>query len=235
MLVLDALMVRVVALRELSMPLFHAPDPDMMTWLHFLKEVAAAGQELDIELSAWAQSAPDDWQFSTAAPSAPDPRPRAAGDEDDAAAPAHSYATHAHAAVWNHYRAVRLIVNSIRRRAFALLLECPTQCSALVGVHTICLEHIAAMSQDLCDSVPFFFQQPLVTGTSGSTDRGSHPAGEIAPKMAELLAWPLTVAVSTDGVPERQRLRMKEVLRMCASASANAVLESVIDQGEFRF
>ena len=224
-------MVRVVALREVAMPLFHGQDPDAMAWLHLLKEIISVAQELDIALSAWAQSAPEDWKFSTTTTSAQE---GTSGNGDDDMACSHVYSTHGHAAVWNHYRAVRLIVNSIRMRAFSLLLECPTQCSAIIGLKTLCQEHIDALSKDLCHSVPYFFQTSSAL-TSNGAENGFDSTAEIAPKMAELLAWPLTVAVSTDGVPTVQRGRMKDVLRICANASANAVLESVIERGEFRF
>ncbi|KAI2605667.1 uncharacterized protein GGS25DRAFT_523339 [Hypoxylon fragiforme] len=39
----------------------------------------------------------------------------------------HTYTTHGHAAIWAQYRAVRIIVNSIRRRALCVMSRCSAQ------------------------------------------------------------------------------------------------------------
>ena len=204
----------------------------------YWKEIAEEAQKLDIALTSWSQNLPEDWKFFThAAP------PITNSPETDLFynGPTHLYQTHAHAAVWNRYRATRLIVNSIRKRALSHLLTCPCHGDLIVSQQELCQKNLDLITNDMCGSVPFFFNLPnFAGGTPGlkSIRLGTfiiNSEDDILPKMAILLAWPLTVAVSTDGVPEPQRQWLRHRLKIAAKSLGDSVLESVAERSEFRF
>jgi hypothetical protein len=94
-----------------------------------------------------------------------------------------------------------------------------------------------AIANDLCGGVPFFFNSLDSTGVR-SIRVGKYTIttdDEILPKMACLLAWPLAVAISCEYIPEPQRQWLKDKLKLVAKSCGDAVLESVVEQGEFRF
>jgi hypothetical protein len=231
---IDSLMIRVAALRTKSLALFGGESMCPFT----VEEAAAEAHELDKALALWSQAVPDDWKFSSQPCTA-----RLESPETDLLynGPVHTYTTHGHACVWNRYRAARLIVNSIGNRSFSNLPQYPSQHSFSMAQQEICRTNIESLANELCGSVPFFFNSPNTPGAgagSGSIKIGGNVVkteSEILPKMAGLLAWPLTVAVSTDGVPEPQRQWLKRRLKAVAISAGDAVLESVVEQGEFRF
>ncbi|KAF2476004.1 uncharacterized protein BDR25DRAFT_212412 [Lindgomyces ingoldianus] len=184
------------------------------------REVAAEAQDLDAAFVTWSKTAPEEWRYSTI-----DSRTTTTDELYDC--PVHAYASHGHAAVWNRYRAVRLIVNSIRIRSLATLIQCPMQASYVNSQQEIetSQKNIESLARDLCGGVLFFFHScnPLIIG------------GAMPQKMAALLAWPLTVAVSTEGVPGPQRRWLLERLNIVAEILGDVMLASVISKGEFRF
>jgi hypothetical protein len=232
----DLLMVRVANLRAKSLALgknVTVPCREQQ-W----KDVATEAQELDAALVAWSRAVPEGWKFST------HPSPinlDSPGSNLLYNGPVHIYTTHGHATIWNRYRAIRLIVNSIRNRALSNLLQFPWQCSLIIAQLDLCQRNINSVTNDLCGSVPFFFNSPDSTG-EGTGSRSIRVGNfvissdrEILPKMAILLAWPLAVAVSTDGVPEPQRQWLRRRLKIVANSVGDAILESVAEQAEFRF
>lgn len=93
------------------------------------------------------------------------------------------------------------------------------------------------LTADLCAGVLFFFNSLDPTGLR-TLQLGKFTIttdDEILPKVAGLLAWPLTVAVSCEYIPESQRQWLKGKLKIVAKSLGDAVLESVVEQGEFRF
>ena len=229
-------MVRIATLRAKSLAL--REKSTLPFGVNCLEVVAAEAQELDTALASWSRDVPEDWKFST------QPSPASLGPpETDLRynGPVHTYTTHGHAAIWNRYRAVRLIVNSIRIRALSDLLQNQSQHSFVVPQQDLCQKNMDSIVEDLCGSVPFFFNSPNTNGDGTglrSIRLGNFvisTESEILPKMAGLLAWPLTLAVSTDGVPEPQRQWLKRKLKIVATSIGDAILESVAEQGEFRF
>lgn len=236
MLEFDSLMVRVANLRAKSLAL-DKQSPlqlDGQQW----KDVSTEAEELDIALVSWSQALPEDWQFSAhPSPANTDP------PESDLlyTGPVHLYKTHGHAAIWIRYRAIRLIVNSIRNRTLSKLLQCVCHGDLIVAQRELCQKNIESITNDMCGSVPFFFNFPNdPAGTPGlkSIRLGKfiiNTDDAILPKMAILLAWPLAVAVSTDGIPDPQRQWLRYRLKVAANSLGDAVLESVAERAEFRF
>jgi hypothetical protein len=231
----DSLMVRVAALRARSLALFSGKDAETCSDMHGSQAFAAETQNLDTALASWSQSLPEDWMF--AIQTLP-PNP----DESDFTYNniAHNYATHGHAAIWNRYRAIRLIVDSIRIRSLTHLIqtmEYQSQRSFVAIQQESIRTSMEAITNDLCGGVPFFFNSLDPTGLR-SIKMGKYTIttdDEILPKMAGLLAWPLTVAISCEYIPEPQRQWLKGKLKLVAKSCGDAVLESVVEQGEFRF
>jgi hypothetical protein len=236
MLELDSLMVRTANLRAQSLALAKdlALATDEQPWV----DLATEARELDDALVSWSQELPEDWKFSTlASPAIMNPA------ESDLFyhGPVHIFTTHGHGAIWLRYRAICLIVNSIRNRALSRLVESPLHGESVVAQQELCQKNIESTANDMCGSVPFFFNLPNdPAGTPGlksirlgksifSTD------DDILPKMAIFLAWPLTVALNTDGVPNPQRQWLRYRLKIAASSLGDAVLESVAERSEFRF
>lgn len=244
---LDTLMLRLVNLRARSLYLFRnsswktsgercgLPDPTQIS----PQQIAIEAQELDSALEAWSMNVPDEWMFVVKRP----PTFQSVFPaEYSYQCPIHIYASHGHAAIWNRYRAVRLVVNSIHRRALTCLLQCPMQLPFTLAQQALCQDQIESLAIDLCGGVHFFFDS-----SSNSAGHKAHirsntieydfdqNRNHVRPRMATLLAWPLTVAVSTEGVPNAQRQWLLARMRMVAEPIGDAVLESVIEKGEFKF
>jgi hypothetical protein len=232
-------MVRVASLRTKSLTLLSGNAPELHSDTSHSEDIAVKAQELDAALATWPRTLPDNWKFSTSPPIPDYP-------ENDYFynGLAHDYTTHGHAAIWNRYRASRIIVNSIRIRALSnhlQTLQYPSQRSFVIIQQESCRENIQSLTDDLCGGVPFFCNILDPTGDV-ATPRSLklekyifRTDDEIFPKMAGLLAWPLTIGVSTEYVPEAQRQWLKGRLRVVAESLGDAILESVVEQGEFRF
>jgi len=239
MLEIDALVIRVASLRTKSLTLLSGSDSEPLSNTRHSEAITLEAHELDTALEAWSQTLPKDWKFLTSI--APSGHPETNYFYNSIV---HEYTTYGHAAVWNRYRAIRIIVNSIRIRSLSdqlQALEYPSQRSFVAIQQDACQENIQSLVNDLCGGVPFFFNILDPTGgvaASRSIRLGTYTFrtdDEIFPKMAGLIAWPLTVAISTEYVPESQRQWLKGRLKAVAKSLGDAVLESVVEQGEFRF
>lgn len=232
---LDALMVRVAALRTKSLALLYGNAAGPSSDIVESERLAAEAQNLDTALASWPISLPEKWMFSCPPPSS------ISGKYDHTYnGIVHSYPTHGHAAIWSRYRAIRLIVNSIRIRYLTCQLQTldyPSQRSFIAIQQQAIRATMEVITSELCGCVPFFFNHLDQTGMRSIlmgkyTIRSNE---EILPKMAALLAWPLTVAISCEYISDPQREWLKDKLSAVAKSLGDAVLDSVVDQGEFRF
>lgn len=200
--------------------------PDLPDFPLVSTVIAAQAEVLEKALEAWPRSLPDDWTYSTVSD--------AQGGES------HTYATQGHATVWNRYRATRLITNSIRMRTLGSLLHHHrSDDPSMAGKHRSSIGIIETLAKDLHDSVPSFFSKRPSRfeelADSGLVAQQSDEEPDILPKMAMLLAWPLTVAVSTEGISSEQRVRLQQRLKLVGSALGDGVLEAVSEKREFKF
>lgn len=231
-LVIDSLMVQVAALRAKTVRLLsNRPFAISFDERHSL-EIAFEAEELDSRLALWETSLSSDWQFNISTP-----------DNQQSVYPycTHVYTSHGHASVWNRYRALRLIVNSIRIRCLSNVLQHHSSTSAFAAQQEMCYISIKAITDDLCASLRYFFN-------SSSNDKDGSGLGvikvgkfiirsnlDILPKLAWLLAWPLAVAVNVEGLDEHQKTYLIQQTRAVARSLGDAVLESVAERSEFRF
>jgi hypothetical protein len=231
-------MVQVASLRSKSLGLFTREGAECRLTIPEIKKIMFQAQELDAQLVSWASVVPDSFLFSIQLGQVSLGPP---GSDLHFTGPIHSYATHGHATIWNRHRACRLIVNSIRKRTMKLLMPHGARCYHVFEQIDLCQANIVAMTDDICSSIPFFSKRPTDGnlpadfGTISTEQIVTRIEGESFPQMVSLLAWVLTVAVSTEDVPESQREWLKQRLKYASLAMHDSVLESVIDRGEFRF
>jgi hypothetical protein len=199
--------------------------------------MAMDAQRLDLALDMWHQTLPEDWRFSAQFDS-PIPCSKATPLDDCFI---HIYPTHSHAAIWTRYRAARLIVNGIRLRSLSFY-HCQAQRALIDSHRKECQDNIARLAGELYRGIlPFFDRKRQIWPQSGRetevrrVDNETCPEREILPKIATFLAWPLTVAVSAEGVPSPQRERLVYSLSLTAKSLGDAVLESMSEQGVFKF
>lgn len=229
---LDSLMIRVLILRHKSVALFREIDAAAPRSIEKAVAVALEADTLDRDLMAWPLTLPPNWNFeiiwtqsqSTPSTIAPTNLPR------------HIYASVGHAAVWNRYRALRLITNCIHQRSL-LSFQPSMRHDAIETSFTKCQENINALAEEMCGGVQFQVDpqtsnkspQPAIIEYSMASLDDLHPS------VAGSLAWPLTVAVSIESVPPLEKSWLKAALRAVARKLGHTLLESVTDQGEFRF
>jgi hypothetical protein len=200
-----------------------------------LDNLTLEANSMDSALSAWSSSLPEDWVFASFVYSSLREEINSFLYDDSWV----SYATHRHAVVWNRYRAIRLIVNSIRVRLHSSIItfiQDPNVNKQL----KICRETINSLTTDLCRSVGFF----LISFHPPNGDRGarSEESGYakvqlynpgMLPKMATVLAWPLAVANSIDAVPPPQKRWLQCTLHKISDIIGAAVVDALSQSVEF--
>lgn len=227
---LDALLVRIAALRSKSLKLFRQKNVNHLLRMN-KADVVEEAQNLDTALGSWAQNLPEKWRFSTQCLEQCSDTMNSGFLYNDTV---HSYTTHGHAAVWLRFLAVRLIVSSILIKLHSAL---PQKQPIIEQIETLqqSANHLAT---DVCCSVPFFFTQNPTHHNSDSTASQTSDgiaSPEILPKIATLLSWPLSVAVSTTAVPAKQKEWLKIKLKIAASVQGDAVVQSIAETEEFKF
>lgn len=229
-------MIRVAALRYKSLELCRDKNFTLLSRTNKLKDVALEAQELDLALVAWPQGIPKEWNLSI--------YPFAEGSETRKPdlvyrGYAYTHTTHGHAAIWIQYCAIRLIVNSIRMRLLCARAEFAPQGPSVNSNLEACQVNIKSLATDICYGVPYFFNSynttpdKLASKFTRIDDIPTLSECRITPKLAAILAWPLAVAVSTEGVPKAQKQWLQRRLKTIASVIGAPVLYSVADKGEF--
>jgi hypothetical protein len=212
-------MIKAALLRSKSIMVINQANRGMTPIIRYeeaLTAVLAEAQLLDRLFAQWADNIPQNWRFITHKSTGHDDK-KLSFDHHNLFYDQlfHSYATHGHAVVWNRYRAVRLLINSIQMELLSQAAEYrPKNLStAYVEQPKACQETINSLVTDLCRGVPFFY---LLNAGLGHSRRHTDPAMELADSlssvssesppimMAVLLAWPITIAVGIEGVPSDQ-------------------------------
>jgi len=219
-------MIRCAAARARSIDFFSESSHVPMT-MDNIVDVASEARTLDLDLTKWSWNVPDDWRYTTTTRATNDP----AGSPNESSfdGRVHNYANYSHASLWLRYRALRLITNSIMLRCLTTAHTLSPNLTHLFSKSDLLKKIMDVLATELCASVPYFFmpdKSVLLLDAS---------AAAIQPKVAGLLAWPLTVAVSTEHVPELQRVWLQGRLKVAAEAMGDTVLEKVAERGDFRF
>ncbi|KAK0615710.1 hypothetical protein B0T17DRAFT_351540 [Bombardia bombarda] len=239
---LDSLMVRVAALRSKTLWLFRHDIKGLaqVSWLESGEDVEKEANELESALESWpgeavaAASQGDEWRFSSRVQMHSDGCAESSVALDDYQGIVHTYATHGHAAAWSRWRAISMIVSSIRLRLLRAQDDNEYEGLELFASYrpqaeTMICARIQSLAIDMCRSVPFFFNG----GSSSRPHLADDP--EVLPRIAALLGWSLTVAVSTEAVPNAPKEWLRHQLVRVARALGDAVIESAAEREEFRF
>ncbi|KAH8893939.1 hypothetical protein GQ53DRAFT_717677 [Thozetella sp. PMI_491] len=226
---LDTLMGRVLVLRNRSISLFKDPG-SLSPFTEAVTNIASDAEKLDADLATWPVSLPQEWRYVSEFP--------ALSQKKDSGlpngGPLHHYSSLAHAALWNRYRALRLITNGIFRRSLNLLAEKSVVYPSSEAVLNQCRKNMAENADDICAGTQCFFDDHASRPPSDS-DTEALSEFEVTPKVVYLLPWPLTVAISTEGVPEPQKAWIREKLGVVARILGDTALASVASKGEFKF
>jgi hypothetical protein len=227
---LDPLFIQTAALRSKSLKLFRQKNVSRFLQTNRTYIVAEA-QNLNNALACWVQDLPGEWQFSTHCIETFSETTSSDFLYNDTV---YSYTTHGHAAVWIRFLAVRLIVSSILLKLVSALPQEPTIREQVESIQ----QHINLLATEMCCSVPFFFTSNALyhefeSSVFNVSEKIASP--EILPKIATLLSWPLSVAVSTTAVPAKQKEWLKHKLKIAASVQGDAVVQSIAESEEFKF
>jgi hypothetical protein len=227
---IDSFMIRVAAFRSRALVFFSNTSATLPTSTPDLEYLAHTGKELEDDLVQWAESMSGEWKACRQ-----DPEMESDINENNNEAYDrifNSYTSHGHASLWIRQRALRLIINSIFIKFIAVRMQNSTDHEHLRWKQNRMRGNLASTSSELCGDVAFFFSR---SSEEGFNTAGIHGEHAILPRLASLLAWPLTVAVSTENVPEPQRDWLQNKLRLVASSLGDAILGRVADRGAFIF
>jgi hypothetical protein len=130
--------------------------------------------------------------------------------------------------MWMRYCAVRMLVNDIHIHVLLSSISPEEQDVKTFDQVNACEHKVRKLADDICSSSQFFFRdsQAARCRSDPNSDSGSSLANQgtpsIEPKMAAILAWPLSMALKTRYLQEAQRRGM--VIMMGAIASALPVI-----------
>lgn len=200
------------------------------------EDLVLEANNLDAALAAWSSNLPDDWAFARFIHVSPQEEINSLLYDGSWV----SYKTHGHAVVWNRYRTIRLIVNSIRVR---LLSSTTGSQNHHLNEHLeVFLETINSLTTDMCRSVGFFLIPfyPSNGGRDAKNNETVYPKfqfckASILPKMATVLAWPLAVANSIDAVPSSQKQWLQCTLQKISDIIGAAVVDALNQSVDFHF
>ncbi|KAK1236959.1 hypothetical protein MKX08_007907 [Trichoderma sp. CBMAI-0020] len=224
-LALDSLMIRVLILRNKSVSILRELNASDLETGDEAKSLAMESYTLDYDLALWALSLPEDWRFH-ASWTLSQPSSNVIDARVDI--PSHKYTSVGHASTWNRYRALRLITNSIQKRALSALQLLSNDAFLVTDIQR-CQGNIDRLAVDLCSGTEFSITRQNIARGSDASILLNAPH----PSVAALLAWPLTVAVSVDAVRLPQKTWLKGVLKAVARSLGHTQLESVSDEGEY--
>ena len=185
---------------------------------------------LDRRLVAWSTSLPEDWTYKVYL--IPDWLPWVSDPSHDNVsydATIHTYSSIVHATMWNRFRAARLMANDI----LATLMD-PTpresQQPASLTPQQQAVATIRLLVDEICAAVPYHFGR---VGNSGQQLAISNIRNdeedvqrEITAPVAFQILWPLLIAVSVSGVPQRQRRWIKHQLILISTVIGSRELDS---------
>lgn len=222
---LDSLIVNTATLQSKALELL---SKKTLACAEKLREAAVEARELDEAFVAWSDRVPEDWKFSILSLTAfSDP----ARSDQLYDASVFTYKTAEITALWNRYHVVRLLVNSVRKRLLNMLAQGATERSCFDTELVTCQDNVDSLATDLRRSIPVFFNHFVATQAAlkakvacADKDKLSDEAA-LTPKMAAIIAWPLTVAVSIDAVPMAQKEWFQRRLKTIAK-----VLGAPMDQ-----
>ncbi|KAL2808393.1 hypothetical protein BJX63DRAFT_424622 [Aspergillus granulosus] len=173
-----------------------------------LKTIAS----IENQISEWPTSLPPEWKYVTVQLPLED-------TVDGLSTDAHIYPTFSAANDWSRYRMLRILIHSLRLRAFRLLTESiyrynhakcgyrGPQLASLASDIAATHSEVRALTYDICASMPYHIGYRTRAGTEQCYLSEVFPNGKYARLMSACqVAWPLYVAGIAEGVDVAQRL-----------------------------
>lgn len=147
----------------------------------------------------------------------------------------HIYRTVGHAGLWNRYRALRLLLNDITLRCLSTLppLDDHLDDFTLEAFASLVDHKMQHTATDLCASIPYILGlvcPDLSSSISTSTIKTTNPQSlkaTVKAGTASLLAWPLTIAMSVQYIPRKEREYLRARLLDVSAIIDDGVLERV--------
>jgi hypothetical protein len=133
-------------------------------------------------------------------------------------------------ALWNRYRALRLTVNDIILKTLTVLAESPD--SNAESLEEAVKLRIQRLADDLCASVPYMLgliETDHVGGHDVTVVTNVPVSRKVAVKAitVSFLCWPLTMATTVSGIPERHRRYLRNCLLDVSKIVDDGVLERI--------
>lgn len=231
---LDQFMIRVAAFRARALAFFPQASAGLATSTPDLDILAHTGKQLEDDLVDWAESLSGEHSHSK--------EPLPANPENDPNLDTHgdhrnTYTSPGHASLWVRQRALRLIINSIFIKFISVRMQTSTDHDHLLWKQNRMKGNLESISRELCADVSYFFKDPQSRDGEALVPVLKTAEGELAipPNLANMLAWPLAIAVSTENVPEPQRKWLQGKLGGVADSLGDAVLHDVRRRDAFVF
>ena len=197
---------------------------DLMARLRCLLTEARA---LDHSLSIWASRIPSEYRFHT----------HTVHDDESISTgnwifegKVHIYPTVGHAAMWDRFRTLCLVVNDIILKVLSMFDESPdADGNIFEEAARLRVRHLA---DNLCASIPYILglvENRHVTGTGVTVTARIPTSLKLAVKSnsASFLCWPLSMASMLPSIPERHQSYLKTCLLNLSEIVDDAVLEKL--------
>lgn len=229
-------MVRVAAFRARALAFFPSASAGLSTSTPDLDFLAHTGKQLEDDLVDWAESMSVSKQYSNCK----EPLTTVPEDNSDLNTfdgHCSTYTSPGHASLWIRQRALRLIINSIFIKFISVRMQTSTDHDHLLTKQGRMKGNLDSISRALCADVSYFFKVPQSRDGKALVPALMTAEGELAipPNLANMLAWPLAIAVSTENVPEPQRKWLQGKLGSVADSLGDAVLHDVRRRDAFVF
>ena len=224
---LDQCIIRVVELRHQAQELLHKakarPSREWHTLWEERNDLLSNAQDIESEFITWAAALTPEWMFEKT------PYTASTSDIDDFSqglsygSNQHYYTSMIHAALWNRYRAARLLAVGIIARTIDQYRDpgCPLTHEA-AKLRDNARAKVRALCDEICTSVSFHFRP------TSFEERGVKFAKTNRCRVT-LLNWPLLIAASNVDIPEQQRRWIKSILGLIGRMTGNGTLKSVAE------
>jgi hypothetical protein len=140
----------------------------------------------------------------------------------------YSYPRPKYAAAWSQLFAMRMLINSTRLKILEISRVNPLVDLTYEQQRIECIAQLKAMADSLASSIPFCLERFKVENPNSLDCDISitlNTNGEITPCLAGLVAWPLIIASSLEGVDAEQQLWFRSQLARLGRITGDGILE----------
>ena len=181
---------------------------------------------LGFRLLAWKASLPADWAYHVHSATSESIRAEYLGPHSQ---PMHAYSTVGHAAVWNRYRTFAIIAHDT---VLDLLMLSPRSLSNSETRMRYIRTTVRQLADEICATLPYQFNvlDKIPKNHEHALpvlDFAQASGVSISPQIANLVSWPLTIAMSAASFPEPHRHCIKSYLRIASQLTGDGVLQAV--------